>query len=124
MNKKGAEMTVGTLVVIVLAIIVLVVVALGFGTGWTNLWSKITGYFSPVNVDSIKQACVYACSTQAQYDYCNTIRTVNYLDANKAKQKVEGTCNQLRNNQDKDGKAIINLGFESCSEIPSCPAAT
>ena len=57
MNKRGADLTVGTLVIIVLAIIVLVVLALGFGTGWTNLWSKMTGYFSPVNVDAVIQSC-------------------------------------------------------------------
>jgi len=79
LNKKGAEMTIGTLVVIVLAIIVLVVIALGFGTGWSNLWSKITGYFGGgSNVDSIKQACSYACTTQATYDYCCAVREVKY----------------------------------------------
>lgn len=76
MNKKGAEFTVSTLVVIVLAILVLVVLALGFGTGWTNLWSKITGYFSPVNVDAVKQACTFACTTQSTYAYCCQIRDV------------------------------------------------
>ena len=90
MNKKGAEFTVNTLIVIVLAIIVLVVLALGFGAGWTNLWSKITGYFSPVNVDATKQACQYACSTQASYDYCCRIREVKF---EKDGEKEFMTCN-------------------------------
>lgn len=77
-TKKAQEFSVTTLVVIVLAIIVLVVLALGFGTGWTNLWSKISGYFQPVNVDSTKQACQYACTTQANYDYCCNVRQVTF----------------------------------------------
>lgn len=109
LNKKGAEMTIGTLVVIVLAILVLVVLALGFGAGWSSLWSKITGFFSPVNVDSVKQACVFACTSQAKYDYCNRIRKVTLQD----KDKTEGTCAQLVNNPKTPG-------FENCPELEPC----
>jgi len=85
-------MTVGTLVIIVLAIIVLVVLALGFGMGWSNLWNKITGYFSPANVDATKSACAYACTTKAQYDYCSMKRDVKLADGTTISQK---TCNDL-----------------------------
>ncbi len=90
-DKKGAEFTISTLVIIVLAIIVLVVLALGFGTGWSNLWSKITGYFSPVNVDSISQACSYACTTQAKFDYCCRVREVRF---DKDQEPKLITCNK------------------------------
>ena len=111
MNKKGAEMTISTLVIIVLAIIVLVVLALGFGAGWTNLWSKISGYFTPVNVDTIKQACNYACTTQAKNDYCCLKRDLIVLDKDGKKDTKTyakdnaKTCFQLENS---------GLGFESC----------
>ncbi|MFH1710882.1 MAG: hypothetical protein ABH840_01060 [Nanoarchaeota archaeon] len=105
LNKKGAEMTIGTLVVIVLAIIVLVVLALGFGTGWSNLWSKITGYFGGgVNVDSIKQACSYACTTDATYDYCLLPREVKLADKIVLEDK---TCYWLAQNRE-------DLGFVDC----------
>ena len=91
-NKKGAEMAIGTLVVIVLAVIVLVVVALGFGTGWGNLWSKMTGFFSPTNVDSSRQACTYACTTQAKYDYCCGVKDVKFVKGEDAKRE---TCTSL-----------------------------
>jgi len=115
-SKRGQEMTVGTLVMIVLAIIVLVVLALGFGMGWTNLWSKITGYFTPVNVDSIKQACTYACTTQATYDFCCRIRDVKMsADADPVKM----TCTDSRikptdctlSCSDSDCQALI-CGYE------------
>jgi len=77
-SKKGQEFSVTTLIVIVLAIIVLVVLALGFGAGWSNLWSKITGFFTPVNVDATKQACQYACTSQSAYAYCCQIREVRF----------------------------------------------
>ena len=112
LNKKGAEMTIGTLVVIVLAIIVLVVIALGFGTGWSNLWSKITGYFGGgSNVDSIKQACSYACTTQATYDYCSLSRDVTYVDTKGDKQTAKGeNCASL-------AKGYSSWGFTACPGI-------
>ncbi len=89
-SKHSAEMTVGTLVIIVLAIIVLVVVALGFGTGWSNLWQRIVGYFGGgVNVDSVKQACEYSCVTKASYDYCCVAKEVVF-EKGKPKEKI--TC--------------------------------
>ena len=42
-GKKAAEMTIGTIVIIILALVVLVVIIYGFTTGWSNLWEKITG---------------------------------------------------------------------------------
>ena len=93
-NKKAAEMAIGTLVVIVLAILVLVVIAVGFGTGWSNLWSKMGGYFSPTNVDTIQQSCNIACTTQSQYDFCNLDRKIVYYEG-ETKKIVYGTCNSL-----------------------------
>jgi len=86
-------MAIGTLVVIILSILVLVLIAFGFGMGWRNLWDKISGTFGGgVNVDSLKQACEYACTTQRTYEYCCIIRSINYQD-NAGKLLVEkGTC--------------------------------
>jgi len=123
MDKKGAELTIGTLVVIVLAIIVLVVLALGFGTGWTNLWSKISGMFSPVNVDSVKQACVYACTTQAKYDWCNRVREIKY---EKDQPKIKVTCESWSNNTLAPGETgtfpdKLRDMLEKCDNIDRCP---
>jgi hypothetical protein len=93
MNKKGAEMAIGTLVVIILSILVLVLIAFGFGMGWRNLWDKISGTFGGgVNVDSLKQACEYACTTQRTYEYCCIERSINYKDEAGSIKVEKGTC--------------------------------
>lgn len=79
-GKKGAEMTVGTLVVIVLAIIVLVVLVLGFSTGWKDLWGRITAFFGGANVGTIVQACTVACQAGNKYDFCTRERTITAED--------------------------------------------
>jgi len=82
-------MSITTLIVIVLAVIVLVVVALGFGAGWSNLWSKISGMFSSVNVDTIKQNCQVACAQQASYAYCCQQRDLRLV---KGEPTIPVTC--------------------------------
>lgn len=70
-NKKGAEMTIGTVIIIILALVVLVILVYGFSTGWTNLWEKVTAFGGgKTNVQTIVQSCQLACTTNSQYDYC------------------------------------------------------
>jgi len=124
-SRKGAEMTIGTIVIIVLALIVLVVLIVGFTTGWGNLWGRITDFFSGSNnVDSIVSACNVACSTNAKYDYCERIRTLKY-EVGDEKKKAEVTCLSLQSSKglDKDGKltSISGATVSACQSI-SCTA--
>jgi len=117
-NKKGAEFTITTLIVIILAIVVLVVLMLGFGTGWANLWGKMSGYFTTANVDSVKEGCKLACTTNGVYSYCNQIRDVVTIDAqgNKDSATYKGqTCKTLETK---------GLGFEACPSIDCGSSAT
>ena len=108
MNKKGAEMTIGTIIVIILALVVLVVIIYGFTTGWGNLWEKITGFGGGKdNVQSVVQSCQLACTTSSTYDWCSLKREVRTQD----KPDFPATCNQLVNE---------GVGLEKCNEI-GCP---
>ncbi len=81
MNKKGAEMTIGTIIIIILALVVLVVLVYGFTTGWGNLWEKIIGFGGgKVNVQSVVQSCQLACTTGSTYDYCTKTRDLIEAD--------------------------------------------
>jgi hypothetical protein len=105
-SKKGAEMTIGTIIVIILALVVLVVLIYGFSTGWSNLWQNILGYGGgTVNVQTVVDSCSLACTTQATYDYCQKTRTV-VMDTTKTGSKSM-TCKQLE---------AQNVGL-SCSNL-------
>lgn len=114
-NKKGAEMTIGTIVIIVLAVAVLVFLIFGFSTGWTNLWSKITAFTGGgANVDTVKQACVLACNTQNKYDFCELTRTVKFGD----KKTATGTCNNFTKQVDIEGETEKRtVGVEPCPNL-------
>jgi hypothetical protein len=70
-NKKAAEMTIGTIIIIILALVVLVFLIYGFTVGWGNLWNNILNLGGGTsNVQTIVSSCQIACSTSSQFDYC------------------------------------------------------
>ncbi|MCK4649768.1 hypothetical protein KAT36_00910 [Candidatus Pacearchaeota archaeon] len=112
-NKKGQQMTLGTIIAIVLGIAVLVFLIFGFSTGWTNLWDRITAFGGgEANVDTIVQACALKCATQDVYGFCIANQT---LKIGKGEDDIKESCNILATN-DKYKK----YGIKSCPGI-ACP---
>ena len=108
MNKKGAEMTVGTIVIIVLALVVLVVLIVGFTSGWSEMWAKLTSIFGGgANVANHVNGCTVACTSNSEYDYCTRLRDVKFDDKTK-----NGKYNCA-------GLASGGVGLEVCDGI-SC----
>lgn len=124
-SKRSQEMSIGTIVVIILALIVLVLLIMGFTMGWSNLWDKITnlGGGGQSNVDTIVTACNIACTTSSNFEYCRQ-RAVNFgkgssyegkviTDAkNITNGKINANCLELKN-------AIPELQID-CTSITSC----
>jgi len=121
MNKKGAEMTIGTIVIIVLALVVLVVLIIGFTRGWDSFMDIFNG--GGENVDSVVRNCAQACLTTGTHSYCESIKTLKFKIGDK-KHTVKLTCNQLENggslpNTKGDTVALPSTEL-SCSEV-DCP---
>jgi hypothetical protein len=110
-NKRGAEMTIGTIIVIILALVVLVVVIYGFTTGWGNLWQRITGFAPKANIQTVVQSCQLACGQQAVYDYCK-YRNVTFSENDKNPQSY--------NCEDLVRARGASVGLESCPAISGC----
>lgn len=69
LGKRGQELSIGTLILIVLGIIVLVLLILGFSIGWKNLFSKI-GITSGSDLSAMIATCkVYAAADDVA-SYC------------------------------------------------------
>ena len=84
-QKRGQELSIGTLVLIVLGIIVLVLLVLGFSMGWENLFSKI-GIFQGSDLSAMTTACKTAAASQSQASYCE------FKSARVDKEKKEINC--------------------------------
>jgi hypothetical protein len=112
-NKRGQEITLGTIILIVLGIAVLVFLIWGFSAGWSNFWGKISAMFGGgSNVDSIKLACNLDCQQQNAQAFCIATKTLKYSDASGNIQKVSVSCDGIRNGE---LKGVVNI--DDCSEI-------
>jgi hypothetical protein len=102
-NKKGQEMSVTTLVLIVIGVVLLVMLILGFSMGWQNLWGKINVLGGGSNVVTVIEACKIAATSDSTYSYCNEFKKVTIgsetryynCDANDVKSALDKklTCN-------------------------------
>ena len=112
-NKRGAEMTIGTIIVIILALVVLVVIIYGFVTGWGSLWQKIIGIggVGKPNVQTQVDSCKIACASEAKSDYCKN-RNVIFDD----------NSNRTLNCESLVSSYGTTVGLDACSTI-NCGAA-
>jgi|SRR3989344_6083678 len=109
-DKKG-DVTIGTIILIVLGVVVLVFLIFGFSTGWNNLWDKIFNFGGGnTNVDTIRTACSLACSQKAVDAFCNEQREVKYSKPN-GNSPATGTCKSLANN---NNAKTAGLYVEDC----------
>ncbi len=74
-NKRGVEINISTIVILILAVLVLVVLALYFTGGMTSLWGKIAGIanvYSETDLNSARQKCSIYCSAENINNLCTT----------------------------------------------------
>lgn len=120
-QKKAAEMTIGTIIVIILSLIVLAVIVYGFTTGWGNLWENIKNFGGGrVNVGSVVQGCNVACASVVEYDYCTLTRKIVF-DETGTKNKDNNqlfTCKQLESKG--VGLSCDNLECPGISQGKTC----
>ena len=110
-NKKGQEMSVTTLILIVLGVVLLVLLILGFSMGWTNLWNKINIFQGGSTVDSMVQACNIAGTSDGFASFCEfklvTIdgvkQYVNCQDSNVASKVDKALACPAGNNEASAG---------------------
>jgi hypothetical protein len=84
-NKKAQDLSIGTLILIVLGIVVLVLLILGFTMGWENLWNKINIFGGTSSVADVATACRLALTSQDKYTLCEKIWDIKEGDNPKEK---------------------------------------
>lgn len=127
-NKKGQELTLGTILLIVIGVLVLVILIWGFSMGWGNFWSKISAFFGGGgnNVDSVKLACNLDCQPGSERAFCISKRSLKYEDSSGKMQKASLSCDEIRRGQ---YQSIVNLNscqisFEECDKLKTSSITT
>lgn len=75
-NRKGQDLSIGTLILIVLGIVVLVLLILGFSMGWENLWEKINIFGGGSSISAVATACDLAAQQDNKFAYCQEFKEV------------------------------------------------
>lgn len=110
-NKRGLEIAINTVVILVLSILVLAFLILFFSEAGKSFLSKIKGYSGYSNVDEVVNNCNLYVDTQAQYSYCCDKRDVKYLEDGK---KAEGKFTCLEIDDKFGGVKGMNCGGIKC----------
>jgi hypothetical protein len=106
-NKKGQDISVSTIILVVLGIAVLVFLVIGFNRGWSNFLPWLSGN----NVDTIKSNCQTACASNARFNFCSEERILN--DGSKTTLKTN--CYKLSTEP-----ANKKYGIEPCGQFGTC----
>lgn len=118
LGKKGQEMSITTMVILVLAIIVLVVIVLGFTQGWGYIFDKLN--LLPNDLTAMANACkTYAETPGLELSYCEfregTIDGVKgYWNCDKIKEIASAT---LSVDELFDGPTCSNSPEEFCKTL-------
>ena len=110
-NKRGQELSTGTIILLILGVIVLVVLALGFTGGW----SKLAAFLTTSNVDSVVTQCATACSTESNYDYCKAPRTL--VPSNSADKLNDVTCDYLADHFPSYGISTCDIDCDASVQL-------
>ena len=70
MNKRGAELAIGTLIIIILGVVVLVLLIVGFTTGFDFFFGKFE-LLPGQDLETIAQSCRLAAQGDLKIDYCS-----------------------------------------------------
>jgi hypothetical protein len=112
-NRKGQDISISTIILVVLGVAVLVLLIIGFTQGWGNIAPWLSGN----NVDTIVSQCQASCATGATYAFCSSPKDLK-TDA----LKLAGvTCYYLAKQKPELGIAecpsvTCNVIFEECKD--------
>jgi len=110
-SKRAAEMTIGTIIIIILALVVLIFLVFAFSKGSGGLFDNIKNFFGGgPNVDTIKNACQVACTTQSKYAFCDETRILKTQDKPKG---FSGSCEGFATTSVQGASSLI----PDCAEI-------
>jgi len=99
-DKRGFELAISTMVIIILGLVVLIFLILFFTMGSGSFLEKMKSYFSYSNVDSFIQGCnVFVDSGQVNA-YCCDSKKIRYMDDGEKVEEVL-SCSEL-----------FDMGFE------------
>lgn len=70
LNKKGLELAISTLILIIIGLLVLIGIAYMLTDGFRKFSNSTNSFLSTSEASSVREACKFACSAQDRFTYC------------------------------------------------------
>ena|SRR3989344_5157200 len=119
-DKKGQEMSVTTIILIVLGLAVLVILILGFRIGW----SKILPFLPSNNVQNVVASCNAACATGNEYEFCTVSRALKADGLPGGVKEVKNNCDFFATDTQYSAYGIEKCSSITCEDTSGAGAAT
>ena len=81
-DKRGLEMAISTIILIILAVILLIAIIFLFSKASLGFKDKISIYFTSSNVDSVIENCNSLAGQEMNYEYCCINKTIKLSNIN------------------------------------------
>lgn len=112
MDKKGFELAINTIVLLVLGMMVLLFMILFFTGTAGSFITKIKGYFTYSNVDDVVTGCNILVDSNQRYSYCCEKKDLKYVEEGV---NNEGRFSCFELNNKSFGKDVKKLNCEGVS---------
>ena len=128
LNKKGQNLTIGAVILIVLGVVVLVMLVVGFTKGWSFLFGKFD-VLPGSDLETIAQACKIAGEANLMIDFCTfkELNDGNWVNCNDTRFETtlgsigSGiTCEESLKHCDDDKLVLedtIKVNDETCLDL-------
>ena len=93
MDKKAFEMTISTVVLMVLAVVLLIGLVLFLTNGFKSFQSSTDPFLDTARSSSIKQACSLACQNEDKLAYCCQEYEIDEQKISCGDERLEVDCN-------------------------------
>ncbi len=113
MEKRGFELAINTLILMILGVLLLAILIVFFTMGSSNFMDSIKMYFSYSNVDSVVTSCNLFADSNVVYRYCCEQNKVKYY-VNGSKMSGDFTCHGMLNESFANNLKEMNCDGASC----------
>ncbi len=92
MNKKGLEMAISTLIILILGIMILIGLAYVLTGGFKMFKGASQTFVDTTAASAVKQGCSLACTSGDKFTFCCKNYTIDNLKMNCQDKRLEVQC--------------------------------
>jgi hypothetical protein len=107
MNKKAQDISITTIILVVLGIAILIFLIIGSNRGW----EQVLPWLSSNTVDSVKAQCQASCAQQKTDEFCNSPKTIK----SEVRTVAGASCYYISE------KLTTDYGLAKCPQITCTP---